>query len=71
MTFRLTEPKLRGRALFQHLRDQQRKWIEYCESNGVSYAGERGPVIRLADEAELARLEARLNEYPPPATQNP
>ena len=35
----------------------QRKWIEGCEANGVSYAdGERGRRIAEADENELRKL---------------
>jgi hypothetical protein len=58
---RLTEPRLKpGRQLTLHLIEQQRRWIEYCEANGRSYAGPNGPAIRAADAAELKRLESRL-----------
>lgn len=44
----------------------QRKWIEGCEANGVSYAdGERGQRIREADTNELRRLELALSLLPP------
>jgi hypothetical protein len=43
---------------------QQRKWIEKCEANGVSYAdGERGQRIREADQAELARIEEEVTHH--------
>ncbi len=47
--------------VLKHLIQEQRKWIEDCERNGVSYAdGERGFHIRRADEAELRRIETEL-----------
>ena len=40
---------------------KQKKWIEDCEANGVSYANaERGMLIRQADTNELYRLEKEL-----------
>ena len=41
---------------------RQRKWIEQCESNGISYAGPRGPAIREADENALRALEKEVAE---------
>jgi len=39
----------------------QRKWIEGCESNGVSYAdGERGQAIRTADANQLNALQTEF-----------
>ncbi len=39
----------------------QRRWIERCEQNGVSYAdGERGITIRQADEVALKDFEDEL-----------
>lgn len=55
-------PKLRGRELDLHRVDQQRKWIEFCESNGRSYAGPNGQAIREADERELRILESRVRQ---------
>ena len=45
----------RNRKLFlQNQIIQQRKWIEQCEENGVSYAdGARGQRIKKADLAYL------------------
>jgi hypothetical protein len=37
----------------------QRKWIEWCESNGMSYAGNNGVAIRNADRNELRAWEFR------------
>jgi hypothetical protein len=52
----------RNRKLF--LKNQiikQRKWIEHCEENGVSYAdGERGQRIKQDDLAYLKDCEAEL-----------
>ncbi len=56
--------KLRGRALTQHQIDNQRKWIDWCENNGRSYAGPNGNNIRLADREALTRLERKLAEQP-------
>lgn len=45
---------------------EQRKWIEDCESNGVSYSdGERGQKIREADEAHLKGLLSTVELLPP------
>lgn len=45
---------------------EQRKWIEDCEANGISYAdGQRGCNIRNADENELRRLTSTLALIPP------
>ncbi len=39
----------------------QRRWIEDCEANGVSYAdGERGQRIREADEGALSMMLDKL-----------
>jgi hypothetical protein len=55
---KLSEPRrLRGRELRLHLIDQQRRWIEYCEKNGRSYAGPNGQAIRNADLEALRKLE--------------
>ena len=55
-------PKLRGLARDRFLLSEQRKWIESCENNGVSYSGPNGPAIRKADADALAILEARVGE---------
>lgn len=40
----------------------QRKWIESCEANKVSYAGEKGRAIRQADENALKTWELKLKK---------
>ena len=48
---------------------QQKKWIEDCEANGVSYADPvdgRGDKIRQADMNELTRLQSQLDHTPAP-----
>ncbi len=43
---------------------KQRKWIDDCDGNGVSYAdGERGINIRQADTDHLHKLEKELSNY--------
>ncbi len=57
----LDPPKgARGKNLLVALVDSQRRWIEYCEANGVSYTGENGPAIARADLDALRKLETRL-----------
>lgn len=54
---------------------KQRKWIEECETNGISYSNpERGEAIRQADmdalrklETELADIESAIRADAPPA----
>jgi hypothetical protein len=61
-TIRFSDSKpLYGKALYQRLLHDQRKWIEHCE-NRASYLGPNGPAIRRADEDELRRIETRLAE---------
>jgi|CXWL01.1.fsa_nt_gi hypothetical protein len=57
-----TPRHLRGRErdLFQ-LQEQQ-KWVEACERNGVSYSGPNGPAIRRADMNVLRNLEERVRQ---------
>ncbi|KKL90088.1 hypothetical protein LCGC14_1908170 [marine sediment metagenome] len=48
-----------------YLRNQiskQRRWIEDCEDNGVSYTGENGVAIREADTNYLKKLIHELSE---------
>jgi hypothetical protein len=66
MTFHPNDGKrLVGRALYERMLSDQRKWIEQCEQ-GRSYTGPNGPAIRMADAAELRRIEERLARFPPP-----
>ena len=64
----ILDPKrgLKGRALYLHLVENQKKWIAHCEENGKSYSGPRGDAIREADRNELRRLERLLSQYPEP-----
>ncbi len=39
---------------------KQQKWIEDCESNGISYAGPNGGAIRQADNNHLLEMEKEL-----------
>ncbi len=41
---------------------KQQKWIERCEANGKSYAGQNGPNIRAADNAQLVKWEKELRD---------
>ena len=54
-----TTKPLRGYELWVKLLADQRKFIESCEK-GRSYLGPNGAAIRAADEAELKRIEGRL-----------
>jgi len=41
---------------------KQQKWIERCEANGKSYAGQNGPNIRAADNLTLRQWEKELRD---------
>lgn len=51
--------KNKAAMTYRKLISQQQKWIEHCEK-GISYEGENGHAIRMADWNELKRLEAEL-----------
>lgn len=53
----------KGFELYLILTENQVNWIEYCENNGISYAGPNGLAIRQADKNELERLKERFSYY--------
>lgn len=55
--------KLKGKARDLFLFETQRKWVEECKKNGVSYSGPNGRAIFEADMAELKRLESRVRGH--------
>lgn len=54
---------LRGKALYEVLFRNQKKFIEYCENNGRSYTGPNGLSIREADINELQKIKLKLSKY--------
>jgi len=53
---------MKTREFLQKAIRDQRRWIENCNSNEVSYSGENGPAIRQADRNQLDHLETRLKD---------